>query len=181
MSNVRSPQQRDKGFAALGLALLCGAFCLSACGPTAEDRYQQRLATTTKPALHAVTAYRLRDIMNKLEFNPMPDRVYSEAVTIPREQMRDAASAAARMAEAAKDIPQVADELGLDGQHKETFLTLATKLGSQSAELSRLLNAGEYNTARTQVERMRGTCHACHALFHPRGYVLPPERSPAIR
>ncbi len=156
---------------ALGAALVC--LCLSACGPAASDQYQQRLATTKGPALHAVTEDRLREIMNSLQYAPMPDADHAAALAqADRErQMKEAAAVAAKMAETTKDIAPLADKLGLNAQEKELFSKLGSKLAVQSQELNRLLNEGRFDAAAVQMRQTQGTCQACHALFHPTGAV----------
>jgi hypothetical protein len=173
MSNALCVGRKAFAITVLAVGAVVACLCLSACGPTAADRYEQRLTTTRGPALHAVTEDRLREIMNSLQYAPMPDADHTAALAqADRErQMKEAAAVAAKMAEATKDVAPLADKLGLNAQEKELFSKLGSKLATQSQELSRLLNEGRFDAAAVQMRQTQGTCQACHALFHPSGTV----------
>ena len=173
MSNAPSVGRKAFAIAALALGAVLVCLCISACGPTAGERYEQRLATTKGPAIHAVTEDRLRDIMHSLQYEPMPDADHTATMgqAAREQQMKEAASVAAKMAEASKDVAPLADKLGLNAQEKELFTKLGSKLQAQSQELSRLLNEGRFDAAANQMRQTQGTCQACHALFHPSGTV----------
>jgi len=104
MSNARSTRTKACVVAALGLGLVLVVLGLSACGPTRDEVYEKRLQVVEKPALHAVTADRLRELMHSLQFDPMPDPDQEIAAVARKEKMDKAAAVAAKMAETAKDI-----------------------------------------------------------------------------
>ncbi|MDM8004936.1 MAG: hypothetical protein QUV05_02120 [Phycisphaerae bacterium] len=173
MSNVPPVGRKAFAVALLALGAVLACLCISACGPTAGELYEQRVATTQGPAMHAVTQDRLREIMNSLRYAPIPDADHTVAMAqADRErQMKEAATVASKMADAAKDVAPLADKLGLNAQEKELYTKLGSKLASQSQELSRLLNEGRFEAASIQMRQTQGTCQACHALFHPSGTV----------
>lgn len=174
MSNSRFAGGRAFVWAALGVGLLLIAVGLSACGPTAGELYEQRLATADKPAVHAVTAAKLRELMHSLEFDPLPDPDQAIPMAAREEKIRQASGVAAKMADTAKYIAPLADELGLKGQDKELFVKLSAKLEVQSRELSEQLAGGGragYQDANRQINQMQATCQACHVLFRPAGSV----------
>ncbi len=148
------------GTAAAALGLL--AVGLSSCS-TSEQRYHRRLASTGKPALHSVQSERLRDIMARLRFDPMPQE--TDSASERERQMREAADVAAAMAEAARSIPDAVGSVQLAETDRAVFLKLADKLGEQARELSATAKGGDYAATGRSLERVQATCNACHSLF----------------
>jgi cytochrome c556 len=148
-----------------GAALCLISVGLSSC-VTAEEQYQQRLAYTGKPAMHAVTSDRLREIMNDLKYSP-----YAEGNEAPRTRekaMEDIHSVAGKMVEAAGHIPEAMDSLHLDEHEKEVFLKLAKKLQNESRELESIAWGTGFTAVRSQLDTIDSTCNACHTLFRSR-------------
>jgi hypothetical protein len=148
-----------------GVALGLIAIGLSSC-VTAEERYQQRLTYTGKPAMHAVTSDRLREIMNDLKYSPYAEG--NEAPITRENAMEEIHSVAGKMAEAAGHIPEAMDSLQLSDHEKEAFLKLAGKLQNESRELERIAWGTGFMAVRDQLDTMDSTCNACHSLFRSR-------------
>jgi hypothetical protein len=145
----------------LGAALLIPV--LASCGPTGQERYQHRLAMTGSPARHAVQNQRLQEIMNKLQFEPMPEPEY-----VPQERERRAsqvAEVASSMAASAGKIPDAIKDVNLSDSDREIFLSLANKLRQQATALGEQAKRQEFDQVDRSLERMQSTCNACHSLF----------------
>lgn len=157
-----STKRRILHRAGLGTA---GVLCmiLPACGPTPEQKYEQKLASTGDPAIHAVANERLRQIMDELTYNPTPEDF--EAASVRQEQMEKLAKAADKTEQSAKAVAALADQLQLSEADKAVFLKLAGKLASQGKDLGDAAKRGAYEQSRRELQRMQSTCNACHALF----------------
>lgn len=156
--HVRRPA-RAAGVGAVGV--LVGL--LPACGPTPEQRYEERLANTGKPAMHAVTSDRLREIMDQLTYHPITTE--SDVAGGRQQQLQELSKVAARMSEAANNIPDAIRGVELSERDREVFLQLVAKFSRQSKELSDAAGRGSYDAARRKLEQVQSTCNACHSLF----------------
>jgi len=147
--------------ATLGVA--AGLLAALSCGPTGQQRYEQQLARTGAPALHAVQSNRLREIMSGLTYSltlDPPDRM-----TEPQRRAREVAEVAQAMAANVRTIPDAVKEVQLNDQDREVFLKLASKLGTEAKAISDAAEHQDYEATRQAIERMQATCNACHSLF----------------
>jgi hypothetical protein len=147
--------------AALGVA--ASLLVALSCGPTSQQRYEQRLARTGTPALHAVQSDRLREIMGRLTYSltlDPPDRM-----TEPQRQARQVAEVARAMAANVRNIPDAVKDAGISDKDREVFLKLADKLGTEAQAVSDAADHQDYEATKQAIERMQTTCNACHSLF----------------
>lgn len=138
---------------------------LAACS-TAQDRYRQRLADTGKPAMHAVSQDRLREIMKTIR--NYPPLQGNSAAHVVEQTLDDVRAVARDMAQSAGHISGIADSLGLSAEEKATFVKLAARLGNDSRELSRIPNGSSVEMVRGRIDRIEATCDACHGMFRAR-------------
>ncbi len=143
-----------------GLALLVA---LPASCTTSQERYERRLANTGKPALHSIQSERLRHLMDRMRYDPLPQEM--DTVSERDRRMRETAEVAGAMAEAARSIPDAIQGVQIDESERSTFLALARKLEEQSRELQDYARRSDVNGASRSLERVQSTCNACHTLF----------------
>jgi hypothetical protein len=141
-------------------AIICVAV---SCGPTGQERYEQRLANTGAPALHAVQSDRLREIMDKLNYSMTldpPDRI-----TEPPQRARQLARVAKDMAAKARAIPGAVTGIDLAPQSRDLFMKLADKLAAEADGITEAADRLDYDGVHSHIEHMQSTCNACHSLF----------------
>ena len=151
--------------AGVGVAL---AVCVAAsCGPTGQERYEQRLANTGKPALHGIQSARLRELMDSLTYSMTldpPDRV-SE----PARQAKQIAEIARQMAGTARNIPDAVKDVRLSDNDREVLSRLAEKLRQEALMIDERASQNDYNGTDMAIKEMQSTCIACHTLFRMAG------------
>jgi len=150
-------------WAAGGLGVL--AIGVGSCAPTAQQRYEQELAVTGKPLLHAIQSDRLRQIMNKLVYNPMPEEM--DIAAERRRRMQRLSEVAASMAKYADTIPDAVKDVRIHADDRELFASLARTLRDQATQLSEQAKRDNLTGAERSLARMQLTCDRCHSLFRP--------------
>lgn len=159
--STSTPRQLAIILAGFGTGLL---ICVGAsCGPNGEQRYQDRLAQTGRPAMHAVQSERLRELMGDLSYSMSldpPDR-YTE----PARKSRKIAQVADEMVKTATDVVAAEKEFKLDAKDREVFLALAQKLRDSARDISTSASRQDYEGTKSAISRMQSTCNACHNLF----------------
>lgn len=160
-----SPNIRRISIAAGAGSLVLLVLALASCGPTAQRRYEQRLADTGKPAMHGVQSQRIKDLMHKLTFDPL-----SESEQAPAEEQRRAdqlAEVAHSMADTSDSIAAAAKDLSLSDSDRKTFVSLVDKFRDQANAVGQAAKHKNFAEAKRAIERMQSTCNACHTLFRP--------------
>ena len=153
--------------AGLAAAMATGPF---SCVDTPKKRYQQLLSRTTQPALHAAHSERLEAIMadmSRLTLYHQPQEL--DLARQRDERAREMAAVASAMAEAARRIPDVLDEVRMGGEHRELFVGLADTLHDQARQLERLATGRQIMEMEAMLHEINRTCAACHQAFR----VLP--------
>jgi hypothetical protein len=147
--------------AGIGVALV---ICVAAsCGPTGQEQYDQRLAQTGKPAMHAVQSDRLKDLMGKLTYSMSldpPDRF-----TEPARRAQQVAEVANQMASTARNVVDAEKEFKLSESDRVVFLGLAEKLRASAVDIRESASRQDYEGTQSAISRMQSTCNACHSLF----------------
>ena len=118
------------------------------------------------PARHAVHSDQLRGHMadlGRFTYKSMPQEIDPEEHR--QQTLREAATAAGRIAETARYIPDVLANVRLDENNKQYFISLATKLEVQAADLSRKASSGSSEGVTQSLSRVQATCDACHTAF----------------
>ncbi|MBP7936815.1 MAG: cytochrome c [Phycisphaerae bacterium] len=146
-----------------GFALI--VLALASCGPTAEQRYQRRLADTGKPAMHAIQNQRLKDLMHKLTFDPLSE---SEQGAVEEQRRADQLSeVATNMAQASSGMAEISKDLNLSANDRATYLSLVDKFRDQANAVGEAAKHKNFPEAKRSLERVQSTCNACHTLFRP--------------
>ena len=136
------------------------------CTPDAGPGRQWRLADTAAPALHAVQGSRLVATMrslNEIALERLPQELQLSGERERR--MEQASRDAEAIAEAARSLPEAADELALDAAERRLFLGLADKLRVQAQHLGHEAASGRYGRMEAEYEGLLATCNACHTAF----------------
>lgn len=136
------------------------------CGREPPPSYEQRLADTRKPALHAVRKERLRELMadmNRLAMERLP-----QEMDVSSQRARDArelAAVAEALADDAKAIPAVLADVRMSEEDRRVFISYADKLADEAVDLARLARAASLRNAQAKMDEMVTTCNACHSAF----------------
>ncbi len=155
---------------------LCAAGALLAtwpaisCGPDGEQRYQQRLARTGEPAMHAIHSARLRELMGKLTYDMSldpPDR-YTE----PKRRAEQIVAVADEMVGTAGNVGEASAKFKLNEQDREVFLHLARKLKASALDIRNAASRENFDGTRAAINEMQSTCNACHSLFREEHRLL---------
>lgn len=150
------------------------AFGLWACGPSPQQKYEQRVEQTGEPALHAVHSDRLQQIMadlNDVMYGRLPTMYDTDATR--QKLLGDAKQVAVALRETAGQVVQIMPELQLSTEEAITFHSLATKLESQAKTLQEQADRNMVEALPDTLDQMRTTCTACHNLFQgPRPLAL---------
>ncbi len=144
-------------------AALLAIWPTASCCPDGEQRYEQRLAQTGKPAMHAVHSARLRELMGRLTYSMSldpPDR-YTE----PKRRAEEIAAVADEMVQTAGDVDEAAAKFRLSTQDREVFLRLSQKLKGSALDIREAASRQNYDGTRAAIGEMQSTCNACHNLF----------------
>ena len=166
MTEARPGRSFSPGMSHMALALVAsGAAVLGmgSCAPTVQERYEQKLAAAGKPLRHAVQSDRLRQIMDKLIYNPMPEEM---DIAVERQrQMQRLSEVAASMAKFADAIPDAVKDVRIRDEDRELFADLARTLRDQATDLSEQARRDNLPAAERSLARMQLTCDRCHSLF----------------
>jgi cytochrome c556 len=159
----------------LALRLLPVGICLllAACTLSPRQKYEQRLADTGAPALHAVRSDRLSDVMREL------NSLTSEQMRLPQEmdgtaarqqQAGEVAKVATKLAGDAALLGDMLDGTKIPEQDRPAFMGFAQKLRTEALALKTAAEDDDLHAMNTQLDAVITTCNACHSAF--RG--LPP-------
>lgn len=148
------------------LAIFTGACLLSACTSTTQTPSLSRLPDTGKPALHAVSDARLRELMDSMN-TLMFERFMAEP-DIDREQRLYAL----KIADAASELGGTVDvilsrlaALNLSADEQTVFRALADKLRQQAEMLQAQAKLNQIDAIQQTLHQTSATCSSCHALF----------------
>lgn len=158
-----SPNNRRILFAAGAGSLALIVLGLVSCGPTAEQRYERRLADTGKPAMHGIQSQRVKDLMHKFTFDPLSES--EQGVAEEQRRADQLAEVAFSMSETSKSLMTTAKDLQMSDADRATFLSLAEKFRGQADAVGQAAKAKNFTEARRAIDRMQSTCNACHTLF----------------
>ena len=149
--------------------IFIGSLFLSACNTTPQQLPRSGLPDTGRPALHAVTDARLRQLMNQMN-SLMFDR-FSTQIELDNERR----AYALRMAKDANTLSRTTDhirsrlpELHLNDSEQATFIALANKLHDQAKILEFQASHNQIDAIPPTIDQITGTCSSCHALFRSR-------------
>jgi len=152
----------------LGICLL-----LAGCTLSPRQKYEQRLADTGAPALHAVHGDRLNDVMKEL------NSLTSEQMRLPQEmdgtaarqqQAREVSRVATKLAADAALLGNMLDETKISEQDRPAFMGFAQKLRTEALALKTAAENDDLNAMNTRLNAVITTCNACHSAFRS----LPP-------
>jgi cytochrome c556 len=167
MSNQQNVNQKSlKVWCGALVILPLGMFLLASCGPDSSETGSTRLSDTGKPALHAVHGDRLAEAMEDLNVQLAEltrARIYVGSDAEP--DMKRVRKAAASIADTTAYIPNALSEMELSKEDRRVFLRLTNKLEQEARALEEAAAKSEVPAARAAVDRMMGTCNACHASF----------------
>lgn len=148
------------------LAIVAAA-CLSACtASTQSPPPLSGLPDTGKPALHAVSDARLRELMDSMN-TLMFERFMAEP-DIDRERRLYTL----KIADAASDLGATVDvilsrlpALNLGSDEQTVFRALAGKLRQQAETLQTQAKLNQIDGIQQTLNQTTATCSSCHALF----------------
>lgn len=152
------------------LIVFTGAMLLSACAWTQKPSGQTGLPDTGRPALHAVSDARLRELMDQMN-SLMFERFMAEP-DIDRERR----NYALKIADAADELGATVDvilsrlpALNLSPDEQTTFRALAVKLRDQADTLKAQAKLNRIDSIEQTLDQTSATCSSCHALFRKLG------------
>jgi len=123
-------------------------------------------------AAHAVHSDQLHAIMKGLDAEvgkTWPQEIAEEraadAQRDRRARLQRVAGLARILADSARQIPAAAADASLSEADRTTFLAFARQLGTQAEELRVAAEARTVRQAEVCLERISGTCNACHSQF----------------
>ncbi|MBS1213418.1 MAG: hypothetical protein H6R26_2035 [Proteobacteria bacterium] len=150
--------------------IVLGSLVLSACSTPTEPLPRSGLPDTGRPALHAVTDAKLRELMNQM------NTLIFDRFTAQPELDRERRAYALRMAQTANTLSETVDhirsrlpELSLNESERITFLAVADKLHDQAKTLEFQANHNQIDAITATLDQITATCSSCHALFRNRG------------
>jgi hypothetical protein len=162
-------ERTTRALAWVFIAAVVGVSIL-ACSASPQWRYEEKLANTGEPALHAVHSDRLVELMAELDrIMSYPEWKETTRTLRHARDIRQMAEAAAALADTSTAIRRSAEELGLDGAGKRTFMSLTDKLHEQSLALQKEAEAKNADRIRGSLDGIVRTCNACHSLFRDGG------------
>lgn len=160
-----------------GLTLCCatGILCLllAACTLTPRQKYEQRLADTGAPALHAVRSDHLSDLMkalNNLTFEQMRLPQEMDGTVARRQHVREVSRVATTLADDAALLRDMLDGTKIPEQDRPAFDGFAQKLRTDALAMKAAAEQDDLSAMNTQLHQMIATCNACHSAFR----ALPP-------
>jgi hypothetical protein len=148
------------------LAFFIGACLLSACTATTKSIPEAGLPDTGKPALHAVSDARLRELMDRMN-TLMFERFMAEP-DIDRERRLYAvqiADAASQLGSTVEVILSRLPALNLSSEEQTVFRALAGKLHEQAETLQAQAKLNRIDSIEQTLNQTSATCSSCHALF----------------
>lgn len=159
----------------LARRLAVGSLCLLlvACTLTPRQKYEQRLADTGAPALHAVHSDRLSRLMkelNNLTFEQMRLPQEMDGTVARRQRVREVSRIATTLAEDAALLRGMLDGGNVHEQDRPAFDGFARKLRTEALALRTAAEGDDLGEMNAQLREMIGTCNACHSAFRD----LPP-------
>lgn len=149
------------------LAIVIVATLLSACTSISQPAATHAgLPDTGRPALHAVSDARLRELMDQ-----MNGLMFERFITQP-DIDRERRNYALKMANAADKLGSTVDAilarlpaLNLNPNEQMTFRALAGKLREQADALNAQAKLNHIDTMGPMLDQMTATCSSCHTLF----------------
>lgn len=148
------------------LAIVIVTTWLSACTSTLQPDAHAGLPDTGRPALHAVSDVRLRDLMGHM------NSLMFERFTTQPDIDRERRNYALKMADAAGQLDSTVDAilfrlpaLNLNPDEQTTFRALAAKLREQAHALNTQARLNRIDTLEPLLDQMTATCSSCHTLF----------------
>lgn len=137
-----------------------------ACQQMKEEKARLDPATMGSAALHAVHNEQLKGIMsglNGLAYQRLPQEL--DAASQQQTELGKVAALAGKLGQSAKEIPNVAGDLGLSAEDQKVFLVLANQLRTQAETMDGQAHRGELRAVQATMTEISGTCVACHTLF----------------
>jgi hypothetical protein len=152
------------------LAIVIVATLFSACTQTSPPATHTGLPDTGRPALHAVSDTRLRELMGHMN-NLMLERFITQP-DIDRERR----NYALKMADAADKLGSTVDAilsrlpaLNLNPDEQTAFRALAGKLREQAKALNTQAELNHIDAIEPMLDQLATTCSSCHTLFRKLG------------
>ena len=148
-----------------GVAALCLPAILTSC-QAQPTQYEMKLADTGPPALHAVEAERLEQLMHlldQLRYKYLPQEYNGPAYR--RRKEAEAAKVAQQLAETARLIPEAVPKGALDKGERELFMKLVKKLEEDALYLKEQADRNSQDGMFTAMNRLTATCNGCHSAF----------------
>jgi tellurite resistance protein len=146
--------------------MVCVVVALVNCDQPPKQRYEEELAATSKPARHAVSSDRLKEIMERLNRN---DSRFALQIVGPEHKrnqtMKSIARAAGDIVEAADYITEAVPPGELNEEELAYFRKLTKTLRAQALQLQKEARAGRESALRNTIGELQQTCHACHDTF----------------
>lgn len=153
---------------ALIIAFASIGWGVTGCRPKARAGYQQS-PPVAESGVHAVHSEKLVALMADLQ--RLDDRLPQE-LNVEQERRRrvgEISEAARLMAESAKRIPDVLEDVVLTVSQRNSFMELADRLEKQARELEKHAASGTMSQLTQAMEQVEETCDFCHRRFR----VLP--------
>jgi hypothetical protein len=152
---------------AAGVVAVCLPAILASC-QSQRARYEMKLADTGAPALHAVHAERLEQLMkliDEMRFVYLPPEKETEPYR--HRQKAEAAKVAQRLADAAHRIPEALPEGELDEDEYKLFMKLVKQLEEDALYMKEQADKKSRDGMVKAGDRIVATCNACHSAFRP--------------
>jgi hypothetical protein len=139
----------------------------ASCAASPQHRYEQRVVATGEPALHAVHAQRIEQLMNEIDrmmIDPLIDLSHTSTVDRARAR-RDIGRVAGELADASTHITESLPPGELDDTEEKLFRSLADKLREEALELQGHAEAKRDNEIAVSMDEITAVCNACHSAF----------------
>jgi cytochrome c556 len=142
---------------------------LSACSPRTRTESEQRTAPAVE---HAIDNEQIEELMGKLGAEYL--RVWPQEVQEERERaarrtrarrFSEVASVAARLRDAAGQLPSLVEDAELSDERRQEFNDLSARLADQADKLADAARAEDEKRVQAVVNRINSTCTQCHAQF----------------
>lgn len=130
----------------------------------------QLVRTDAGAAAHAVHSEDLRKAMRDLNYRSKEEvaaEIYTGTPTPTN--MSHVARSADVMARTAERIPDLLGNTDLTVEERQEFVSLASRLVTQSRELKTQAQAGNAAGVRRAMDRVNATCDSCHTRFRVAG------------
>jgi cytochrome c556 len=143
----------------------------ASCTPTPRQRYERKLLSTGKPALHAVHTQRLEEVMKQLDQIAL-DRLPQEVDLGTRQDrhLGEVEALAKALAQTAETIPTSVSQYQFSTEERKVFDNLVGMLYSRAVMLQQRAAAKDLSGVEGSLDEVVATCNACHSAFRQ----LPP-------